>query len=141
MTNVDILKRKLSQIQKYFAILRPIKKYEKEKIQKDEIIYGAVERYLYLLCQATIDFAEVVISFANLRKPGTYSEVFEILSEGDGLISHEISLKMKNMSGFRNILAHEYGQVKFEEVYKILTKDIDDINNFLDEIKVKIKLT
>ena len=67
MTNVDILKRKLSQIQKYFAILKPLRKYEKEKIQNDEIIYGAVERYLYLLCQATIDFAEAVISYAVLR--------------------------------------------------------------------------
>ena len=141
MTNIDILKRKLSQIQKYFAILAPLRKYPKEKILKDEIIYGAIERYLYLLCQATIDFAEAIISYANLRKPGTYAEVFEILAEGNGLISQEISSKMKSMSGFRNILAHEYGQVKFEEVYKILTKDIDDINNFLDEIKVKIKLT
>jgi uncharacterized protein YutE (UPF0331/DUF86 family) len=140
MTNIDILKRKLSQIQKYFVILKPLRKYPKEKILKDEIIYGAVERYLYLLCQATIDFAEAVISYANLRKPGTYSEVFEILSEGNGLISQEISLKMKSMSGFRNILAHEYGKVRFEEVYKTLTKDIDDINIFLDEIKNKIQL-
>ena len=140
MTNIDILKRKLSQIQKYFAILEPIKKYEKEKIQSDEIIYGAVERYLYLLCQATIDFAEAVISYANLRKPGTYGEVFEILAEGNGLISQEISSKMKSMSGFRNILAHEYGKVDFEEVYKTLIKDIEDINKFIDEIKIKIKL-
>lgn len=140
MTNVDILKRKLSQIKKYFAILEPLRKYEKEKIQNDEIIYGAVERYLYLLCQATIDFAEAVISYANLRKPGTYGEVFEILAEGNGLISKEISLKMKSMSGFRNILAHEYGKVDFEEVYRALMKDIDDISKFLDEIKNKIKL-
>lgn len=140
MTNVDILKRKLSQIKKYFAILEPLRKYEKEKIQNDEIIYGAVERYLYLLCQATIDFAEAVISYANLRKPGTYGEVFEILAEGNSLISKEISLKMKNMSGFRNILAHEYGKVDFEEVYEALMKDIDDIRIFLDEINNKIQL-
>ena len=72
MTSVDILKRKLSQIKKYFSILKPLRKYEKEKIENDEIIYGAVERYLYLLSQATIDFAEAVISYSNLRKPGSY---------------------------------------------------------------------
>ena len=44
------------------------------------------------------------------------------------------------MSGFRNILAHEYGKVNFEDVYKTLMKDIDDINKFLDEIKNKIQL-
>ena len=140
MTNVDILKRKLSQIKKYFAILEPLQKYDKEKIQNDEIIYGAVERYLYLLCQATIDFAEAVISHVNLRKPGTYGEVFEILAEGNSLISKEISLKMKNMSGFRNILAHEYGEVDFEKLYTILTKDIDDIKEFVGEIKKKLSI-
>jgi len=140
MTNIDILKRKISQIQKYFAILKPLRKYPKEKIQNDEIIYGAIERYLYLLCQATIDFAEAVISFKNLRKPGTYSEIFEILSEGEGLINRDISRKMQEMTGFRNILAHEYGKVDFKEVYKVLTDEIDDINIFLEEIKGKIKL-
>jgi len=141
MTNIDILKRKLSQIQKYFAILEPLKQYTKEKISTDEILYGAIERYLYLLCQATIDFAEAVITYSNLRKPGTYGEIFEILSEGNGLISRETSLKMKKLTGFRNILSHEYGRVNFEEIYNVLMKDITDIHVFLDEIKVKIILS
>ncbi len=140
MTNIDVLKRKLSLIKKYFAILEPLKKYPEEKILKDEILYGAVERYLYLLCQATIDFAEAIISYADLRKPGTYGEIFEILSEGDGLISKEISSKMKSMTGFRNILAHEYGKVNSHAIYKALMVDIGDINKFIIELVVKIKL-
>ncbi len=140
MTNIDVLKRKLSQIQKYFAILEPLRKFSKEKIQNNDIIYGAVERYLYLLCQATIDFAEAVISYTNLRKPGTYGEIFEILSEGNGLISRPLAVKMKKMTGFRNILTHEYGVVDFETVYRILKKDSNDIQIFIKKIREKIKV-
>lgn len=140
MTDIDILKRKLSEIEKYFQILKPLKKKSKEVIKKDPITYGAVERYLYLLCQATIDFAEAVISYSNLRKPGSYGEVFEILSEGDGLISRPLSLKMVKMTGFRNVLAHAYGEVDFEKLYTVLTKDIDDIKEFVKKVKEKINI-
>ena len=76
----------------------------------------------------------------RLRKPGTYSEIFEILSEGDGFISKETSSKMKSMTGFRNVLAHEYGKVSSHEVYQALMTDIDDINKFIVELRVRIKL-
>lgn len=141
MTNIDVLKRKASEIEKYFQLLKPIRVKTKEEIQTDPIIYGAVERYLYLLCQATIDFAEAIISYANLRTPGSYKEVFEILVEGeDKYISPSLSLKMQKMTGFRNLLAHAYGKVDFDQLYKILQKDINDFPIFIKEVKKKIKI-
>jgi len=140
MTNIDILKRKLSEVEKYSQILKPYRKKPKEIIKTDITIYGAVERYLYLLCQATIDLAEALLSYADLRSPGSYKEVFEILAEGDGLISRELSLKMQSMTGFRNILAHAYGKVDFQKLYIVLTKDIDDIKEFIKEVKKKINI-
>lgn len=141
MTNTDVLKRKVSEIEKYFQLLKPIRTKSKEEIQTDPIVYGAIERYLYLLCQATIDFAESIITYANLRKPGSYKEVFEILAEGeDRYISPALSLKMQKMAGFRNLLAHAYGKVDFDEIYQILKKDIDDFLLFIQEVKEKIHL-
>ena len=141
MTNIDVLKRKASEIEKYFQLLKLIRAKSKEEIQTDPIIYGAIERYLYLLCQATIDFAEAIISFANLRTPGSYKEVFEILAEGeDKYISPSLSLKMQKMTGFRNLLAHAYGKVDSDQLYKILQKDINDFLIFIKEVKKKIKI-
>ncbi len=140
MTDTYVLKRKLSEIEKYFQLLKPLREKPKEIIQADSTIYAAIERYLYLLCQTTIDFAEAVISYTNLRKPGSYKEVFEILSEGDGIISSATSLEMEKMAGFRNVLAHAYGKVDFDKLYQVLTEDIEKIKLFINEIKNKIKL-
>jgi len=139
MTDTSVLKRKLSAVEKYSQLLKPLRDKPKEMIKSDPIIYGAIERYLYLLCQATIDFAEAIISYTDLRKPGSYKEVFEILSEGNGLISRTISLEMEKMAGFRNLLAHAYGKVDFDKLYIILTEDIEKIRLFINEIKNKIK--
>lgn len=98
-----------------------------------------MERYLYLICQATIDFAEALISYLNLRTPSTYGEIFEILGE-QKLISKEMVLKMKKMTGFRNILAHAYGEVNLDIMLEVLKKDIFDFNLFIKEIREKQKI-
>jgi len=44
------------------------------------------------------------------------------------------------MTGFRNVLAHAYGEVDFEKLYTVLTKDINDIDEFVKKIKEKITI-
>lgn len=139
MTNIKVLIKKISEIEKYLQIVKRYRKYTQKEIKDNLDLKGAVERYLYLLCQATLDFADAIVSYSSFRTPSTYGETFEILEENE-IINKDMVGKMRNMAGFRNILAHEYVKIKFEEVYRVLTKDIDDINKFLDEIKVKIKL-
>lgn len=137
MTDVDILKTKLSEIQKYLNILRNYQNKTKEEIVKDVTLRGAIERYLYLLCQSTIDFAEALLSHLNLRQPSSYGEIFEILGE-EKIISIEVVSKMKKMTGFRNVLTHAYGEVNLDIVLEILQKDIGDFLLFLQEAKIKI---
>lgn len=139
MTNIETLRKKISEIEKYFQKTLKYRQYSPKELKDDDEHYRTAERYLYLLCQATIDFAEAVISHYSYRLPGNYGEIFLILQEND-LINRDLAGKMIKMAGFRNILAHAYGEVKFEEFYLILIKDSDDIKKFVEEIKQKIKV-
>lgn len=134
MTENQLITDKLSQVKKYFNLVKKYRRYSKADLQTDHTLKGAVERYLYLLCQSAIDFAETVISQKQLRKPATYGEVFEILAEAE-IISTQISHKMIKMAGFRNVLTHAYGAVDFDIVFSVLQKDSDDISEFIDEIE------
>lgn len=140
MTTLDILKRKLSEINKYDSILEnKYTIYSKRELEKTETLRSALERNLYLLCQATIDFAEAIIAYHHYRQPGTMADSFEILWENN-LISNTIREEMKNMAGFRNVLAHLYAKVDFSKLYKVLIYDRKKIRIFLEEIKGKTKL-
>jgi uncharacterized protein YutE (UPF0331/DUF86 family) len=101
MTNLSVIENKISATQKYLKILERYKKYTEKEIEEDLDIRGAFERYLYLAIQSTIDLAEAVISYKNLRKPSTMSEAFHILSE-EGIISSDLKTKLSKMVGFRN---------------------------------------
>jgi len=137
MTNIEVLKNKLSEIQKYLNIVKNYQDKTKDDLIKDQTLRGAIERYLYLLCQSTIDFAEALISHLDLRRPSTYGEIFEILNE-QKIISQEVTLKMKKMTGFRNILTHAYGEINLDIVLEVLQKDIGDFLLFIKEAKTKI---
>lgn len=130
MTNLAVVENKISAVKKYLKILERYKKYSQKEIEESLDIKGAVERYLYLAVQSTIDLAEAIISYKNFRKPATLSEAFYILNEED-IISLELTEKMVKMTGFRNIIAHDYEKVNYDIVYDILQNRLKDIEDFL----------
>lgn len=130
MTSLSIIENKISSIKKYLKILEDYKDYSQKDIENDLTIRGAVERYLYLASQAVIDLAESVIAFKNFRKPTTMGENFDILTE-EKVISKELAEKMIKLTGFRNIMAHDYEKVDYGIVYDILQNGLKDIEEFL----------
>jgi len=137
MINFNVIENKISSVQKYLKILERYKKYSREEIEKNIDIRGAVERYLYLAIQSTINIAEAVISFKNFRKPTTMAESFIILSE-EGIIDREFAEKLIKMVGFRNIIAHDYEELNYDIVYDVLHQRLKDIEKFIEIIKEKI---
>ncbi|MBI5152024.1 DUF86 domain-containing protein [Candidatus Peregrinibacteria bacterium] len=133
MTNLAKIENKISAIKKYLKILEMYKKISKKELEKDLTLRGAVERYLYLAAQATIDLAEAVIAHKKFRKPTTLSECFYILNE-EKIIPRELTKKMVGMVGFRNIVAHDYGEINYDIVYDVLQNGLKDIKEFLSKI-------
>jgi len=134
MTNLAVVENKISTVKKYLKILENYKRYSLKKIVKDISIRGAVERYLYLAVQATIDLAEAVISLKNFRKPATMGENFVILQE-EKIIDHKLTEQLVKMVGFRNIIAHDYGEIDYDIVYDILHNRLRDIEKFIKKIE------
>lgn len=117
-------------------ILSGYKSISADKIEADATLKGAVERYLYLVVQSTIDLAEAVISFNDFRKPLTYRESFDILCE-EKVITPALNKKMLAMTGFRNIIAHDYETVDFGITYDVLIEGVKDIEDFVKAVKIK----
>lgn len=139
MSNIAVIETKISHIQKYLKLLERYKKYSQKEIEGNPDLKGAVERYLYLATQATLDLGEAVIAFKEFRRPGTYTEVFYILDEEE-FISKDLSEKLVNMTKFRNIIAHDYEKVDFGIVYDALRNRLGDIEEFIKAAKEKLNL-
>lgn len=133
MSNPDVIENKISSIKKYLKILERYKKYSQKEIEENLDIRGALERYLYLVVQATIDLADAFIAYKNFRKPTTLRESFYILSE-ETIISNELAEKISDLVGFRNVIAHDYEKIDYKIVYDVLHTDLRDIEEFVEII-------
>lgn len=133
MADLAVIENKISSVKKYLKILERYKKYSRGEIEANLDLRGAMERYLYLAVQATIDLAEAIIAYKNLRKPTTMSEAFCILNE-EKIIPEDLTEKMVKMTGFRNVIAHDYEKINYDILCVVLQKGLKDIENFLAKI-------
>ena len=134
MTSINVIENKISAIRKYLTILDRYQKFTRPEIENDIDIRGAVERYLYLATQSTIDLAESIIAYRKLRKPTTMAESFHILCEA-GVISEELMQRLVQMTGFRNVIAHAYEDLDYDIVFDILHNGRKDISAFLEVLE------
>lgn len=140
MSSLVVIETKISHIQKYLKLLERYGEFSQKEIEQNPDLKGALERYLYLAVQATLDLGEAIIAFKEFRRPGTYTEVFYILEE-EKFVSADLSEKLVNMTKFRNVIAHDYEKVDFGIVYDALKNRLTDIEEFAKSVKEKLSLT
>lgn len=102
---------------------------------KDIRTKAACERYFEKIITAVVDLAFLIIKDKGLRLPEEDKEAFEILANEE-IIPKELSKRLKEAKGMRNIIAHKYGTVDNEIVFEAVTKEIErDVSKFIEEVK------
>lgn len=119
MVDKDQIREGLAKLENQLKSLRKKQSVQLEEYQRNEDLQAIVERRLQNTIQACIDVAMHIVSEEGPRKPESYGDVFLILEEMD-IIGPNLSKKMREETGFRNVLAHEYAKIMNEEVYKHL---------------------
>ena len=115
----EIVATRLEKLKEYLAVLKKIGRYDLQRFLEDPIIHGAAERYLQLAIECVLDIGNHIISDRNLRKPGTYGEIFEILAENN-IISTKLLTELEGMAAFRNILVHDYVRLDRDRIYELI---------------------
>lgn len=134
MSNRDVIENKISFIQKQLSSAKKFQSKSRAEIEGDETQKAALERHLYVIAQAVIDLAEAMVAYRNLRKPTTMRESIEILGE-EGMLPKSFVDEFVRIVGFRNVIAHEYGELDFGIVYDVLQNKLSQVEEFLDYIQ------
>lgn len=101
-----------------------------EDLQSDRDKRNMVLHALLGSIQASRDVANHLVAELSTRRPTTYRESFEILSE-TGKISPVLGNAMADLAGFRNVLVHIYGSLDLEKVYGVLHNELKSCRNFV----------
>ena len=124
---------KLGKLDEYLGYLREIQKVNKADFVRDYRQYGLAERYLQLSIEILLDVSKQIITSNNLRQPLDNQDGFTVLVENK-IISEALASDLVGISGFRNILVHEYENIDRSLVYDRLIKRLETFSNFQKEI-------
>lgn len=135
MTDLQLVAKKLALVETSVGELRTL--VHLESVQEDvrELRFAAYT--LHIAIQAALDVAAHVVSDNRLGEPQNNREIFEILARY-GWISHELTISLKDMVGFRNVVVHGYERLNAAIVERILRDHLDDLLQFVSEIRAKL---
>lgn len=133
MVDQEVVADKLRYINQYTDDLKQMRGMSKEEYVEDIVTQRAVERTLMNLIQACIDLTQHIRSTEDLSPTGTAKQEMQALEDAD-VLSSETMNKMQEATGFRNILAHRYGDIDHEVVYDVLHNDLHWFERYQQEL-------
>lgn len=125
----ELLLRKLADLELYATQAGEFRGVSVEEYRRDWKTRRIVERTLQMAIEVCADIANHIIADRRLRVPATYAEAFEILGEV-GILTTAQREAMVRMSGFRNIIVHEYARTDPAMVVHVLRERLGDFAAF-----------
>lgn len=127
LVKIDELDGYLDELEQIAPAKLKFKEYQ--EIEKKR----SCERLLQLSIEAVIDICKLFVSGMRLGLPAEENDLFDKM-QNKKLLSKEMTVTLKEMKGFRNILVHEYAAVDDELVFKAIKTKLKDFRKFKKEI-------
>ena len=140
MVDRNLIIAKAGLVKKHINRIQQKKGNDINTFINDQDLQDIVSFNLHTAIQNCIDIAAHIISEKGLGVPGSVSEMFYTLEE-NGILSSEMTEKMIKAVGMRNLLVHEYGKIDLKRVFMAINDDLDDLNNYLAEILLKLEIS
>jgi uncharacterized protein YutE (UPF0331/DUF86 family) len=135
VTDPALVAKKLAFIETCVAQLRALAR--PERIGDDLREERFVEHTLQLAIQAALDVASHVVSDDRLGEPETGRDVFRLLGKA-GLLPGELTARLEQMAGFRNVVVHLYQDVDLGIVRDVVENRLGDLLEFAAAIRRRL---
>ena len=126
-----VVTAKLQQLDQVLRELRSLGELTLERLQSEWLVRRAVERDLQIAVEVLIDVCQRVISLQGSPPAATARGALESCEQLGMLKS---SAKYRPLVGFRNILVHDYDDLRLEVVVDIVNGRLDALADFRDEV-------
>ncbi len=130
---------KIREIEDYLSELDEIMPQNFHEYKIDLKTKAACERYFEKIMEAVVDLAFLMIKDKGYKIPEEDKEAFDILAN-EKIIPQELSIRLKEAKGMRNIIAHEYGKTDDELIFHSITEELtSDVNKLIKSLKKQLR--
>ena len=122
----------MSDIKRYFQELEGYKIKSTEDL-KDSKTFFAASMVAFQMINRVFDLCDDVINSRNIGVPATYKDIFWLLEKGK-IINSQTKEKTWAIMKYRNLLAHEYGEISEKDVLFII-QNLDILKDFVRKLR------
>jgi len=133
MVDRVILAAKIGAVRDAVARIESVLPPDAEGFAADRTAREVVALNLFVAVQECIALAAHWIGDEGKQVPASYADLFRHLSE-HGVVSPSLATRLAAASGFRNLVAHQYGVLDWKRVYLLASGYVADLLAFCDEL-------
>ena len=133
MYNQQFLAERTQMIRASIGRLEELARLSKEDFIANSDNYAIAEHHLRRALQALLDLGRHVVVKNNFGNPTSYREVLDLLAQ-HSILDPVFARKVRGIAGYRNRLVHDYAEVTNEEMVDILTNELDDLTELLNQL-------
>ena len=132
--NIDKIYAKFRDIKESIDRLRAFRETSLDKFLNDQDKQDVASFRLIVATEAAIDVCLHIAARILKKVPEEYAGCFTLLCEDD-LIDRGLSDRLAGMACFRNLLVHQYWEIDYSRMYRIITgADLEDLEEFIRQI-------
>jgi uncharacterized protein YutE (UPF0331/DUF86 family) len=127
---IDFIQVQLSDLNKFAGL-----KWETYRDNRDT--QRNIERLAENVANAAIDISKIIIAGDEMEMPNSYKEIILKLGEIK-LLDEKLASEIADFAALRNILAHQYLDLKWEKIGQFIKKAPDSMAQFINAAKNKL---
>jgi uncharacterized protein YutE (UPF0331/DUF86 family) len=131
MVDAAVVAAKVGAIRDAVVRIRHVLPPDAAAFDADRTTREVVILNLFVALQETVSLATHWLADAGLDVPGSYREIFLALAER-GNISRDLAQRLASATGFRNLVAHQYGVLDPTRVHAMASQELGDLLGFCD---------
>jgi uncharacterized protein YutE (UPF0331/DUF86 family) len=133
MVDRVVLAAKISAVRDAVARIQSVLPPDSEAFVADRTAREVVALNLFVAVQECIALAAHWIGDEGEQVPVSYADLFRHLGERD-VVSDSLAARLAAASGFRNLIAHQYGVLDWKRVYLLASGYVFDLLAFCDAL-------
>lgn len=126
----DFIRVQISDLGKFMTITW-------EVFARDRDLQRNVERLAENVANASIDIAKVLLVGEDVEMPNSYREIILRLADL-GILERNLAAKIAEYAALRNILAHQYLDLRWEKIRDFLDTAPSCVPEFLEAVGLRI---
>ena len=134
MVDVNIVHARIERIRKCVSKLKKIARTQtKAEFLQDSDSIDVAEHNIQMAIQCVLDISNHLLADLKVGVPDDHQKIFSMLAT-QKILPGDLSDRLSQMAGLRNVLVHEYLDVDLEILYTAMTEELPDFEEFIKAV-------